>query len=231
MNSGHFTPASSLEVYDPATDHWTVVAEELPEVPPSMRMLAYNNRLLFFGVDKQQDGRANFVLFDPNPLAAPTPVAAINFGGQSRSGEKYAETARMLMRRDIDKDGKLSIDELGSKLSHLLAGDQDGDSALSLEELKGPGYSADAFIDRETGQYTLSEITTGTVSVLNDLHKGRDAGAAWAWVIDISAAVMIMMSLSGFGLLFYIKKRRVTGVLTAVVGTVLLLVVWALWVP
>ncbi len=96
---------------------------------------------------------------------------------------------------------------------------------------KGPGYSADVFIDRESGKYTMTESTTNLVAVLNDLHKGRDSGLGWAWVIDISAVVMMVMSLSGFGLLFYLKKRRVTGVLTAVVGTLLLVVAWLIWVP
>ena len=96
---------------------------------------------------------------------------------------------------------------------------------------KAPGYSADVFVDRESGNYTLTESTTNVVAVLNDLHKGRDSGEAWAWVIDLSAVVMIVMSLSGFGLLFYLKKRRVTGVFTAVVGTLLLFAAWFLWVP
>ena len=42
---------------------------------------------------------------------------------------------------------------------------------------KGPGYSADAFIDRESGQYTLTEFDHGLIAVINDLHKGRDTGA------------------------------------------------------
>ncbi|QGJ68756.1 PepSY-associated TM helix [Planctomycetales bacterium 10988] len=96
---------------------------------------------------------------------------------------------------------------------------------------KGPGYAADLFIDPMTGQYMLTETTTGLMAVLNDLHKGRDSGAAWSWVIDLSAVVMMLMSLSGFGLLFYLKKRRVPGLLTAVAGTIVLVVAWALWVP
>lgn len=96
---------------------------------------------------------------------------------------------------------------------------------------KGPGYAADAFIDRESGQYDLTVSTSSFVAVMNDLHKGRDSGTAWSWLIDASAAVMIVMSISGFGLLFYLKKRRVAGVLTAVVGTVALFLVWALAVP
>jgi hypothetical protein len=50
-------------------------------------------------------------------------------------------------------------------------------------------------------------------------------------VIDVSAGVMMLVSLSGFGLLFYLKKRRVSGVLAAVLGTVLFAAGWLLLVP
>ena len=96
---------------------------------------------------------------------------------------------------------------------------------------KGPGYAADVFIDRETRGYTVTETTTGIMAVLNDLHKGRDSGVGWSWLIDVSAGVMILVSLSGFGLIFYLRKRRVSGVTTAVVGTLVLFVVWVFWVP
>ncbi|MEL6109880.1 MAG: PepSY-associated TM helix domain-containing protein [Planctomycetota bacterium] len=95
---------------------------------------------------------------------------------------------------------------------------------------KGPGYAADVFVDRESGKYTVSEITSGAMAVMNDLHKGRDSGAAWAVLIDVTAVLMMLLSLSGFGLLFYLKRRRVSGTLTAVVGTVALFAVWAVWV-
>lgn len=96
---------------------------------------------------------------------------------------------------------------------------------------KGAGYAADVFVDRKLNTYMLTETQSSFVAVLNDLHKGRDSGEAWKWLIDISAAVMVVMSLSGFGLLLYLKKRRRSGILTAVIGTVVLLVVWLLSVP
>ncbi len=96
---------------------------------------------------------------------------------------------------------------------------------------KAPGYSADIFIERETGNYSLMESRSGIVAVMNDLHKGRDSGSGWSWVIDISAGVMMLVSLSGFGLLFYLKKRRVSGVAAAVLGTVLFAAGWLVLVP
>ena len=96
---------------------------------------------------------------------------------------------------------------------------------------KGPGYSVDVFIDRNTGAYTLTDIKTGTVGILNDLHKGRDSGTPWSWVIDISAGLMIFVSLTGLALLFYLKKRRRSGLIVTLIGFLLLVLVWAVWVP
>ncbi len=96
---------------------------------------------------------------------------------------------------------------------------------------KGPGYAADVFVDRESGAYSVTETTSGMMAVLNDLHKGRDTGTAWSRVIDISAAVMLLMGLSGFGLLLYLKKRRLGGVVTAFVASVLILAAWVFFVP
>ena len=96
---------------------------------------------------------------------------------------------------------------------------------------KSPGYAADIIVDPETGAYTLTETVSSTLAVLNDLHKGRDSGKAWSWVIDVSAVVTMLVSLSGFGLLFYLKRRRRSGVITAVLGTALLVAIWAYLVP
>ena len=38
----------------------------------------------------------------------------------------------------------------------------------------------DVFIDRATGRYELTETRMGFFAVMNDLHKGRDSGKAWA---------------------------------------------------
>lgn len=95
----------------------------------------------------------------------------------------------------------------------------------------GPGYSADYFVDRETGKYDLTIMRTGLVGILNDLHKGRDSGKAWAWLIDISAVLMILVSLTGLLMLFFLKKKRVSGVLVILLGGLISYVVYKIWVP
>ena len=105
------------------------------------------------------------------------------------------------------------------------------DDAECMVTFKGPGYSADAFINRESGQYNLTESRAGFMAVINDLHKGRDTGKAWAVVIDISAGLMVVISLTGFALLFYIKRRRVPGIFIGLLGTIALLAAYWFWVP
>lgn len=96
---------------------------------------------------------------------------------------------------------------------------------------KAPGYSADVAIDRQKGTYELTEVRNGFVAVLNDLHKGRDAGKAWGWVIDFSAVLLTLVSLTGLVILWFIYKRRASGLLIGVVGLAICALVWKMFVP
>ncbi len=105
------------------------------------------------------------------------------------------------------------------------------DEGECVVAFKGPGYGADAFIDRETGQYRLTETYHGFIAVINDLHKGRDSGPVWSVLIDVSAVLMTLISLTGLVLLFYLKLRRIPGVIVAVIGTVIAFVLYRIGVP
>ncbi|HSL86634.1 MAG TPA: PepSY-associated TM helix domain-containing protein [Bacteroidales bacterium] len=88
----------------------------------------------------------------------------------------------------------------------------------------GPGYNADAFIERSTGQYDLTVTSAGFIAVLNDLHKGSDTGTQWATVIDISAIIMILVSLTGFVMIFCLSKRKLPGLIVAAIGALTFIV-------
>jgi len=96
---------------------------------------------------------------------------------------------------------------------------------------KGPGYSADGFADRRSGKYELNENRLGLVAIINDLHKGRDTGKVWSGVIDISAILMVLVSLSGLVLIFFLQKKLRSGLVALAIGTVLCYVVYQVWVP
>lgn len=96
---------------------------------------------------------------------------------------------------------------------------------------KGPGYAADSIVDRATGAYELTITTMGLVAVLNDLHKGRDTGPGWSWVIDLSAVLLVLVSVTGMVLLWFVQKRRVSGYVVAAAGLVISYLSYRWWVP
>lgn len=93
---------------------------------------------------------------------------------------------------------------------------------------KGPGTSADVVVDRHTGRYTVESIREGWVAVMNDLHKGRHTGSVWSWVLDVSAGVLALVSGSGLWLLWYVRRRRASGLWVGLIG-LLGLVAGAVW--
>ncbi len=86
---------------------------------------------------------------------------------------------------------------------------------------KAPGYTADCFFDPKTGSYDLTISAQGFTGVMNDFHRGRDAGTMWKWLVDISGVLLVFISLTGLGLLYYLKKVRVLAFIAMGVGTLL----------
>lgn len=95
---------------------------------------------------------------------------------------------------------------------------------------KGPGYSADVFIDRASGRYDLTENRMGFGALINDLHKGRDSGDTWKWLIDISAALLAFVSLSGLVLLWFVHKHRFAGFMSLAAGSLVTYLIYLIWV-
>ena len=104
------------------------------------------------------------------------------------------------------------------------------DSQCSVS-FKGPGYAADASIDRDTAAYQMTETRMGFWAVINDLHKGRDTGKVWAAIIDISAVLMALVSITGFVLIFFLLKRRPSGLVVFVMGIAMIALLYWKWVP
>ena len=104
------------------------------------------------------------------------------------------------------------------------------DTQLAVN-FKGPGYTADTFIDRDTGAYEVTETRMGWGAVINDLHKGRDSGHAWSVLIDASAVLMTLVALTGLALIFFLAKWRRTGLIALAVGALLCYGLYAVFVP
>jgi hypothetical protein len=96
---------------------------------------------------------------------------------------------------------------------------------------KGPGYEASALIDRVTGRFDITESRMGFAAVINDLHKGRDTGPVWKAVIDVSAGLLIFISLTGLVLLYFVHKYRLAGIILFGAGAALTYLAYLVWVP
>jgi len=96
---------------------------------------------------------------------------------------------------------------------------------------KGPGYTSDAVIDRVTGAYELNETRMGFIAIINDLHKGRDTGPGWSLVVDLSAVLMMAVSLTGMVLIYFVRHRFVSGVIMAGFGALLSYLAYVWLVP
>lgn len=101
---------------------------------------------------------------------------------------------------------------------HGVVADRMEDDRQGALTFRAPGYSADCFIDVREGTYRLTVSYQGAVGVLNDLHRGRDAGRAWAWLIDVAGVLLVLLSLTGLGLLFYLRKVRAKALLAMAAG-------------
>jgi hypothetical protein len=156
------------------------------------------------------------------------------FNGQQRT-DQYKGNLDPKWMKTANAEGvaKLEIVERLRRVHRLTGALSDfrvEDSQCQVS-FKGPGYSADAFIDRATGNYEVTENRMGVFALLNDLHKGRDTGRRWSTVIDISAILMTLVSLSGLMLIFFVFKRRASGLLVLAAGVLLGYLAYWMWAP
>ncbi|MBN8746293.1 PepSY-associated TM helix [Xylophilus ampelinus] len=77
----------------------------------------------------------------------------------------------------------------------------DRDAEWSEDEvyvsLPRPGGDAWMRVNLGDGAAEYELTDRGWISYLNDLHKGRNTGAAWRWFIDIFAAAALVFSATG----------------------------------
>jgi uncharacterized protein len=145
--------------------------------------------------------------------------------GTASSEHNFQGTLPSTWRQNGNVDWLVTAETLRAK--HGLKGivsDHRSDDLEASISFRAPAYAADAFIQMKDGSYSLKVVAQGPVAVLNDLHRGRDAGKAWAWLIDLSGGFLLLVAFTGFGLSLFMKKTRRAAMLTALAGTLLVLV-------
>ena len=74
--------------------------------------------------------------------------------------------------------------------------------------LPRPGGDAWLSIDLANGEARYEQTDRGWIAYLNDLHKGRNTGAAWSWFLDVFAVACIVFCATGLVLLQLMARQR-----------------------
>ncbi|QOL81990.1 PepSY-associated TM helix domain-containing protein [Pseudooceanicola spongiae] len=106
---------------------------------------------------------------------------------------------------------------LSPRVSVPLQGIQaDFDAREVWIDLPRPGGEGRVIIDRQSATAEVRITRRSWLALAADLHKGRNSGAAWPFVIDALALGTLLFALSGFGiLLMHARARPATWPVTA----------------
>ncbi len=84
--------------------------------------------------------------------------------------------------------------------------------------MQGVGGNSDLQADLTSGEVRVAVEPADTLEVLDALHRGETAGAAWRLLIDIAGVVLIAMSLIGYVLFLSLRMRLATALVLTVLS-------------
>jgi uncharacterized protein len=97
--------------------------------------------------------------------------------------------------------------------------------------LAGPGKRVQAVIHPADGTADVTIESRGITGLLADLHKGAESGAVWRAILDGISVMLGFSSLTGLIMLLALPKRQRLGLLAATAGTVIVILIYVVWVP
>lgn len=98
---------------------------------------------------------------------------------------------------------------------------------LALPRPGGDGWFS---IDLDSGELLYESTDRGWIAYFNDLHKGRNSGAAWSWFIDIFAGICVLFSFTGLWLLTRQTNMRPSTWPVTLAGLVIPLLIMLLFI-
>jgi hypothetical protein len=119
------------------------------------------------------------------------------------------------------------VDHLGLRTRDRLGEWSDREVYVALPR---PGGDAWVSIALDSGRVQYESTDRGWVAYFNDLHKGRNAGPAWSWFIDVFAVACLLFALTGLCLLWLHGRSRPSTWPMVGLGIVLPLVIAILFI-
>lgn len=144
-------------------------------------------------------------------------------------------TTVTLTKAEIDQAARQK--EPGRALSEVVAkktalpgafSSEDIDGGQAIIRLDGPKGTSDLIIDLEIGKAEVRATKASFNSLMMDLHRGKNSGGPWRFLIDATAYIVLALSVLGYILFFSLRFRLKTSlVLTGVSLAILVaLIIW-----
>ena len=137
--------------------------------------------------------------------------------GDVAAALKTADPARALGAMMARQDGVGGV---------YASGEIDGEEALLRFE--GVSGNASVMVDLKSGAAEATRQKADAVTILNDLHRGKSVGDVWKLLIDVSAAIFLILSLVGYILFFSLRYRlaQILGLTVASLAAMAAIFVW-----
>jgi hypothetical protein len=94
-----------------------------------------------------------------------------------------------------------------------------------------PGRRTIVTINRADGKADVEAENRGVFGKIDDLHKGFDSGPVWYWLIDITAILLTISSLTGMVTLLALRARRRSGFIVGSLAIAMLVAIYLIYVP
>jgi hypothetical protein len=109
------------------------------------------------------------------------------------------------------------------------SGEIDGEEAfLRFDGVTG---NTSVTLDLSSGEGEAVQRKSDAVTIINDLHRGKNAGQAWKLLIDITSLLFLVLSLIGYILFFSLRYRLTQTLLLTGISLAALAGVFMLFVP
>lgn len=130
-------------------------------------------------------------------------------------------------------DPSRALAELVRRQTPLIGGYQSGEviDEEAMIRLEGPKGSSDIAVDLASGKAEVTVKKARLIDILNELHRGKNASASWKAVIDISAILILALSIIGYVLFFSLRFRLKTSLILTGVSLAAMAAVAVLLTP
>jgi hypothetical protein len=96
---------------------------------------------------------------------------------------------------------------------------------------KSPGYEAEAVIDVNDGKMKVTHRSRGINGILLDLHRGKESGKEWSFIIDGVAILFVIVSITGLILWSSLRSRAQHGFMVLMLGAAIGFAIYFIYVP